>query len=246
MKFDIWTFLFQTINFIVLLFILKRLLFKPVREILQKRRDLVRDSLEKVELTQKEAQALKEEQQTEMNRLAELKVRMVDEMRANVLEEKKKLLAEAGRDAAQQVEKAMALFEKEKAGFEAGLKERAVETVHLFSTNLLRGISDEELHRGIWRRFRNELEQISRDIAARRMHDEEVKIELASAYPLGEEELGALQSALEKEISLKVTIHQTIDETLIAGVTLRSGDMVYDSSLAGQVSAFAMRLKESA
>jgi len=246
MKFDIWTFLFQTINFIVLLFILKRLLFKPVREILQKRRDLVRESLEKVELTQKEAMALKEEQQAELGRLKELKVRMVDEMRASVLEEKKRLLAEAGQDAAERVEKAMALFEKEKAGFEAGLKERAVETVHLFSTNLLRGIADEELHRGIWRRFRNELERISKDIAARAMHDEEVIIELASAYPLGEEELGALQSTMGRELFRKVTIHQTIDETLIAGVTLRSGDMVYDSSLSGQVSAFAMRLEESA
>ena len=245
MKFDIWTFLLQTINFIVLLYILKRLLFKPVRDILQKRRDIVRESLEKVELMQKETLALKEEQQAEMGRLKELKVRMVDEMRADVLEEKKKLLAEAGLDAAERVEKAMALFEKEKAGFEAGLKERAVETVHLFSTNLLRDITDEELHRGIWRRFRNELERISRDIAAKGMHDEEVTIELASAYPLGEEELDSLQSAMGKELSRKVTIHQTIDETLIAGVTLRSGDMVYDSSLAGQVSAFAMRLKES-
>jgi len=246
MKFNIWTFLFQTINFIVLLFILKRLLFRPVRDILQKRRDLVRESLEKVELAQKEAQALKEEQQAEMDKLAELKVRMIDEMRASVLEEKKKLMAEAGRDAAQRVEKAMALFEKEKAGFEAGLKERAVETVHLFSTNLLRDITDEELHRGIWRRFRNEIEKISKDIAARPMPDLEVKIELASAYPLGEEELGTLQSTMGKELSRKVTIHQTIDETLIAGVKLRSGDLIYDSSLAGQVSAFAMRLKENA
>jgi F-type H+-transporting ATPase subunit b len=246
MKFNIWTFLLQTINFIVLLFVLKRLLFRPVRDILQKRRDLVREGLEKAELTQKEAQALKEEQQAEMGRLTELKVRMADEMRANVLEEKKKLLAEAAQDAAQRVEKAMALFEKEKAGFEAGLKERAVETVHLYSTNLLRSISDEELHRGIWRRFQNELERISREIAEKAIHDEELKIELASAYPLGEEELGALRSAIAKEISRKITIHQTIDETLIAGVKLRSGDMVYDCSLAGQVSAFAMRMKESA
>jgi F-type H+-transporting ATPase subunit b len=246
MKFDILTFLFQTINFIVLLFILKRLLFKPVRDILQKRRDLVRESLEKAELTQKEAMALKEEQQAEMNRLAETRVRMIDEMRADVLEEKKKLLAEAGQDAAERVEKAMALFEKEKAGFEAALQEMALETVHLYSTNLLRDITDEELHRGIWRRFQNELESISKDIAARAMHVEEVKIELASAYPLGEEELGALQSALERDLSRKVTIHQTIDETLIAGVTLRSGDMVYDCSLSGQVSAFANQLKESA
>jgi F-type H+-transporting ATPase subunit b len=246
MKFDIWTFLFQTINFIVLLFILKRLLFKPVREILQKRRDLVREILEKAELTKNEAQALKEEQQTEMRRLEELKARMVDEMRASVLEEKKRLLAEAEESAAEQVEKAMALFEKEKAGFEAGLKEKAVETVHLFSTNLLRGIADEELHKGIWRRFQSELEKISRDIAARGMHDDEVTIELASAYPMGEEELGIMQSAMEKELSRKVTIHQTIDGTLLAGIKIRSSDMVYDSSLAGQVSAFAVRLKESA
>lgn len=246
MKFNLWTFLFQTINFIVLFFILKRLLFKPVREILQKRRDLVRESLEKVEATQKEALTLKKEQQAELERLKELKVRMVDEMRADVLEEKKRLLAEAGQDAAERVEKAMALFEKEKAGFEAGLKEKAVETVQLFSTNLLRGITDEELHRGIWRRFQNEMETLSRDIAARAVPDLEVKIELVSAYPLGEEELVALQSAMGKELSREVKIHQTIDKTLIAGVTLRSGDMVYDSSLAGQVSAFAMRLKESA
>ncbi len=245
MKFDVWTFLFQIINFVALLFILKRLLFKPVRDILQKRRNVVRESLEKAELTQKEALALKEEQKAELGKIAELKVRMVDEMRADVLKEKKRLLAEAGRDAEERVEKAMALFEKEKAGFEVGLKERAVETVHLFSTNLLRDITDEELHRGIWRRFRNELKRISRDIAAGAMHDEEVKIELVSAYPLGEEELGALQSTMGKELSRRVTIHQTIDETLIAGVKLRSGDMVYDSSLAGQVSAFAMRLKES-
>jgi F-type H+-transporting ATPase subunit b len=246
MKFDIWTFLFQIINFVALLFILKRLLYRPVREILQKRRDLVRETLEKAERTQREALALKEEQQAELERFKEQKVRMVDEMRANVLEEKKRLLAEAGEDAAERVEKAMALFEKEKAGFEAGLKGRAIETVHLFSTNLLRGITDEELHRGIWRRFQNELERISRDIAARGMLDLEVKIELASAYPLGEEEMGALRSALGKNNSRKVTIHQTIDETLIGGVKLRSGDLVYDSSLAGQVSAFAMRLKESA
>ena len=35
MKFDIWTFLFQIINFVVLLFILKRILYRPVKEIIE-------------------------------------------------------------------------------------------------------------------------------------------------------------------------------------------------------------------
>jgi F-type H+-transporting ATPase subunit b len=244
MKFDIWTFLFQTINFIVLLFILKRLLFRPVRDILEKRRDMVRETVAKAEKIEREALVLKERHELELRKLEELKGRMVDEMKAGVLEERRKLLSEAEKDAAAETEKALALFAMEKARFETGLEERAVAAVSLFSANLLQGISDLELHWGIWRRFLSELGNISRDIAARGTHDEEVTIELESAYPLGEEELGALRSALEKELSGRVTIHQTIDATLIAGVKLRSRDMVYDSSLSGQVSAFAMRLKE--
>ena len=246
MKFDIWTFLFQIINFVALLFILKRLLFRPVRNILEKRRDIIRETVARAERIEKEALELKERHQQELRKLEELKVRMVDEMKAGVLEERRTLLSAAEKEAALEIEKAMALFEMDKTRFEAELRDRVVATVSVFSANLLQGIADKELHRGIWRRFLNEMEGISRDIAARGMHDEEVTIELASAFPLGEEELGALQGAMEKELSRKVTIHQTIDGTLIAGVKLRSRDMVYDSSLSGQVSAFAMRLKETA
>jgi F-type H+-transporting ATPase subunit b len=246
MKFDIWTFLFQIINFIALLFILKRLLFRPVREILEKRRDIVRETVAKADRIEKDALELKESYLQELRKLEEIKVRMVDEMKASVHEERRKLLSAAEKEAATEIEKALSLFAMEKTRFEADLQDRAVATVTVFSANLLQGIADEELHRGIWRRFLNELERISLDIAERGMHGEEVTMELTSAYPLGEDELGSLQSALEKGLSQKVMIHQTIDKTLIAGVKLRSRDMVYDSSLAGQVSAFAMRLKEAA
>lgn len=244
MKFNIWTFIFQTINFIVLLFILKRLLFRPVRDILQKRRDLVRDSLEKAELAQREALALKEAQQAEMGRLAELKSRMVDEMRVGVLEVKKRLLADAELDAAERVEKGMALFEKEKAGFEAELKEKGVETVSVFSAKILGDIADEELHRGVWRRFLAELDTVSQEIAARREDGKTVTVELVSAYPMGAEDLAELKVRMERSLSREVAIHWTVDPDLIAGVKISSGDKVYDSSLAGQVNAFAARLKE--
>jgi F-type H+-transporting ATPase subunit b len=245
MKFDIWTFFFQIINFVALLFILKRLLFRPVREILEKRRDLVQETVAKADRMEKEALELKERYQQELRKLEELKVGMVDELKASVLEERRTLLSEAEKEAAAEIEKSLALFAMEKTRFEAELRDKAVAAVSVFSANLLQGIADEELHRGIWRRFLNELERISREIAARGIHDEEVTIELASAYPLREEDLGALQSAMEKDLSRKVMIHQTIDETLIAGVKLKSQDMVYDSSLAGQVSAFAILLKEA-
>lgn len=244
MKFNIWTFLFQIINFVVLLFILKRLLYKPVRQILEKRREFIRETVENAEKTKEEAQELKERREKEMRELDELKVRMLDEMRGAVLEEKKKLLIEAEREAASRIEKAMALFETEKAGFESGLKARAVETVTVFSANLLRDIADKELHLALWRKLLDEAGVISREIAERGVREETVTIELYSAYPLAAEEIDALRSVMERRLSRQVTINPSVDGTLLAGAKLRTWDMVYDSSLAGQVNAFGLRLKE--
>ena len=246
MKFDIWTFTFQIINFIVLLFILKRLLYKPIREILRKRRELVEKTIEDAEKTKKEALELKAEHLREIDRLGELKIRMVEEMNAEVLEEKKRLLGEAAKEAGMRIEKGMALLEIEKAGFENELKEKAIETACVFSSNLLRDIADEELHRGIYRKGLAGLAGIAQELARTGLKDEAVAIEIISAYPLGEEELVALRREMEKYLAGKVTINSTVDSTLMAGMKIKTCDLVYDSSLSGQVSAFMMKLKEIA
>ncbi len=245
MKFDIWTFLFQVINFVVLLFILKRLLYRPVREILQKRRDLVRETMEKAEQMRKEALELKERHLQEMERLGGLRERMTEEMKAEVLEEKKRLVAAAEEEAAMRIEKATALFDLEKTRFRDEMKRNAVESVRIFSTNLLRDVADEELHKGIWRRLLVKLEVILRDMADRGLKEETVTVELISAYPVPDEELEALRNIMERGLSRSVAISSVIDATLIAGVKIRVSDMVYDSSLSGQVGAFAARLQVS-
>jgi len=244
MKFDIWTFAFQIINFIVLLFILKRLLYRPIREILLKRRELVEKIIEDAEKTKKEALELKAEHSREMDKLGELKVRIVEEMKEEVLKERKRLIGEAEKDAAMRIEKGKALLEMEKTGIENELKEKAMDIVSAFSAGLLRDIADEELHRGIWRKFLAELEGIAKDIAARGLKDETVALELASAFPLTDEELGALRGDMEKYLSREVTISCAVDSALIAGLRIKAGDMVYDSSLSGQIGLFLMKLKE--
>ncbi len=243
MKFNVWTFLFQIINFIVLLFILKRLLYRPVRQILEKRRDLIRKSMEDAEKMTNEALELKKLREQELRELDAQKARMLDEMRGEVLEEKKKFLLDAEKEAGTRVERAMALFEVEKSGFERGLKEQAVETVQLFSAKILRDIADRDLHRSLWRRFLAELGPIAEEVAERVAREETIEIGLISAYPTTEDEIDALCRLLEGRLAKPVTINAEVDAALIAGVRLRTRDMVYDSSLAGQVEAFGSRLK---
>jgi F-type H+-transporting ATPase subunit b len=243
MKFDIWTFLFQIINFVVLLFILKRLLYRPVREILERRREQIQKTVEEAERTREEALELKARHEKELRELDDVKSRMLDRMHGEVLEERKRLLAEAEREGEAQIERERTLFETEKRGFEGVMKEKVLETVALFSSRLLRDIADEELHRALWRRLLGGIEAISREISERGMKEGVVGIEVVSAYPIREEDILELKRGLEGLLSREVAITPALDGTLIAGVKLRTEDMVYDSSLSGQIKEFGARLK---
>ncbi|MCF6156213.1 MAG: F0F1 ATP synthase subunit B [Candidatus Brocadia sp.] len=244
MKFNIWTLLFQIINFIVLLFILKRILYKPVREIIEKRRGLIAKTVEDAEKTKKEAQGLKEKHEEELKKLKELQNQMLERAREEALKDRNKLLSEAEKDAVKIIEKEKALFDAEKRRVEAELKNKTLEIASVFASNLLGDISDEELHKAIFRKLMKENGKIVSDISKIKAEGETLNVDLVSAYPLKADEIKMFQETIESQLAKKVNINMTVDKALIAGVRIKAYDMIYDSSLAGQVNALASRLKE--
>lgn len=245
MKFNIWTLLFQIINFVVLLFILKRILYKPIREIIEKRRGLIARTVEDAEKTKKEAQALKEKCEEELKKVKELRSQMLERTREEALKDRNKLLGEAGKDAAKIIEKERALFDAEKKRAEAELKNKTLEIASVFVSNLLEDIADEELHKAIFRKLAKENGKIVSDISKIKEKGETLPIDLVSAYPLKTDEVKMFQETVESQLAKKVSINTTVDKTLIAGIRIKACDMIYDCSLAGQVNALASRLKET-
>lgn len=246
MKFDIWTFLFQIINFAVLLFILKRLLYKPILEIMEKRRGLIAKTVEDAEMAKKEAIELKEKYQEEMDNLKELQIQMLEKIKGEAETERKRLMNEAEKEAGKVIEKEMAIFNTEKRRLNTEMKDKAIDNVSVFASNLLKDISDEELHKGIFRKLLNELGRIATDIKKIKGKDETPTLDLITAYPLNEEELRKFQNTIESHIPQKVIVNITVDNSLIAGIRIKAYDMVYDSSLSGQIDALTLRLKETA
>jgi F-type H+-transporting ATPase subunit b len=245
MKFDVWTFAFQVINFIVLLFILKRILYKPVREIIEKRRGLIHQNIEDAEKTKKEALELKERYQQEMDKLKEFKSQMLEKLHEEVEEERKKLMSKAKEEADEVIEKERVLFDREKGRLESELKDKAVETVSIFASNLLTNLSDENLHRAVYGRLFKEIQQIATTMPAGKEKDGPLTIDLITAYPSNENEIREIQEAIESLISHKVFLNTIIDKSLIAGAKIKVYDMIYDASLSGQINALMLKLKET-
>ncbi|NLD46155.1 MAG: F0F1 ATP synthase subunit B [Clostridiaceae bacterium] len=79
MVFDIPTFVFTIINLVVLYIILKRILFKPVTEFMEKRADSIRESLDKVEREKSQALEIKAKYEDELKKAEEQAERIIKE-----------------------------------------------------------------------------------------------------------------------------------------------------------------------
>lgn len=73
-------------------------------------------------------------------------------------------------------------------------------------------------------------------------HQQVVHAEIATALPLSEAQVTALQARLSRATGQQVTMRATVDPALIGGMTARIGSTVYDGSLATQLEKMRARL----
>ena len=59
----------------------------------------------------------------------------------------------------------------------------------------------------------------------------EIQVSLKTALPLEEAQEASLKKALEKALSKKVIIEQTVEEELLGGMAIRAGSILIDGSL---------------
>ena len=112
-----WNVIFQIINIIVFFLLLKKFLFKPVTDIMEKRENLIRSQMEEAEDSRKKANELKAEYQAQLEGAKEEAAAILKEAKARGEKEYELQLANAGRDAQKLIRDAQesARLEREKA-----------------------------------------------------------------------------------------------------------------------------------
>ena len=245
MKFDLWTIALQIINFGVLLLILKRILYKPVREIMERRRAQAVSALEQAENARKAAQELLAKAQVERQALEDKRGQLLDDMKTEIAQQREKMLAETDLEVQRHIAKERALFAAEKTHQMAETREQALAAVTQFAGNVFAGLADAELHQALLRRLLDEVEKIGADFPGATRAKGALNAEAACAYPLGEEGDRLLREALESATACQVNLKTTIDRELLAGVKVLIGDWVYDASLKGQLTTFMTKVRRN-
>jgi F-type H+-transporting ATPase subunit b len=87
--------LFQIANFLILFFILKKVLYKPLLEFLEKRRSKIEDGLNKAEKFEEEWQKIKEKEKETMDRAEKAALLIAEKARIDAQGKEKELAEEA-------------------------------------------------------------------------------------------------------------------------------------------------------
>lgn len=240
MELDWTTFILEIANFLVLVWILKHFLYRPVLKVIARRRDQIEDSLSEARDTRQQANTLKEQFE---GRLAgwetekeEAHARLMEEIAA----ERQRLMVAVAKAMDEERAKRKAIEERQQQEWLRVAAEQGVAQGQAFATRLLERLAGPELEMGLFGLLLQELSQLPeqqrKDLAT--AADREAKLDILSAYPLAAAQRAELATALQTLLGRELPAEFGEQPDLVAGFLITVGPWVMHANLRDELRFF--------
>lgn len=218
---SLWNVALQTVNFLVLVWLLQRFLFKPVRASLSRRQDAIAASLRDADRKTSEADRVIREYGEKSADIAQQAARAREQAIAGAEQEAHRIRDEALRQSLMEVDRARAQIERERSEALRVLEGRAAELATSLAARLLREALPDSDASFLWRATSSidALDAEGRVAAGR--HFAKGPVETISSRPLDEPTRERFERWLSHLAGGPVPATYHVDESLIAGVELR-------------------------
>lgn len=127
----------QVVNFLVIIFVLQKLLYKPILDMIEKRKKEIAEGLSLTEKMRAEEEKLKEKQDKAMARAREDALEVIEDAKKQAKEVEKELLADAHTQAAAVLARAKAEAEEMHKAAKADIRKEAVDLAVVMAKRLL-------------------------------------------------------------------------------------------------------------
>ncbi|MCD6550312.1 F0F1 ATP synthase subunit delta [bacterium] len=222
----------QIINFVVLLWLLKRFLYQPILEILEER-------TKKIKRIEKEKEEI-ERRKIEIQRKEEEIIKKTKEKTKEIIEQAKEISQEEKERIIKKAEEGAKLIlreAREKAEVEIErLKEQERQEVIKKTQEVLKEVLSSSFNRFLHRKYLEEVIDELQQTDFSSIKKEVVFVKAVFAFPPTEEEEKAISNLIFKKVKNSVFKTQ-VDSDLIAGVKISIGEDLFliDASLAGKI-----------
>jgi F-type H+-transporting ATPase subunit b len=239
MEFEWTTFFLEILNFLVLLWLLQRFLYKPVQAVIARRRADIEQQLAVARTIQDQAEALRLQYE---NRLADWE-REKEQTRLQLIEalaqEESRRREQMQQALAQEQEKARALENRRRQELLEQLGQQAVALGARFVARLLSRLASPALEASL-------VTMVVEDLAAHKLDGgnalqralQEDSVQIASAYPLAETQRQVLLDALRRLAGHDIGATFTQNGDLLAGLRISAGSCLLHANLRDELEFF--------
>lgn len=235
MNIHFWTFVFQIFNFVAVAFVLHRLLYRPLHEAIDRRRQATEAAQAEADRAKRDAEALEAQLEAERAEAERRREEVLRETHRQAEAEGNRLIEEARRRAAEQKKDLSEQLERDRQRALAKLREDLVRSAVDLAERFLKQAADRTLHQQLVARLIETLAGLSPDegriLQATWSPDEQVVIETAAE--LDPQTLARVTAAVADVVGEKVAIEVKLKPALVSGVCLRLGGHVWDATISG-------------
>jgi len=236
------TFILEMINFLVLVWILKRFLYKPVLDVIARRQSGIDKALSDSEALHQKAEQLQRQYE---GRIAEWENerRQARESLAGELDaERTRRMSEIQASLEQERERSRVADARRQANEARMLEEKAMSQAAGFASRLLGMAAGPELHKRLVDLLAEELEALSAGrLESVRSHYAKTPeaIVVTSPFPLSDDQRRRLEKVLKKTTGSEVPVRYETGEELLAGLRVVIGAWVLGANIQDELKGFA-------
>lgn len=235
------TFFLEAINFLVLVWLLKRLFYLPVKRAVTERRAAVQKTLGDAEKARREAEDLKSKYEGRLQEWEQEKERQRGEFRNELNDERTRQLKLIETSLKMEREKAEAREQKQAFERRANEEKQALQQALQFTSRLLGDLASQELEGKIVDltvgHIASGTERFATSFGPQSGDSHSVTVR--SAYPLSESRRSALAATLKRRLGDNLPITFNVDQRLLAGLEIAIGSYVLRANLRDELEYFS-------
>lgn len=240
MQFDWTTFVLEIINFLILIWVLQRLLYRPIMDVIAQRRAVIDQTVAEAQAAEANATALRQQYDERMAAWQKEKesaqIKLVEEIEAK----RAHLIAALQTELAAEREKHRALEQQQAAVQQRQRDKDASAAAANFAARLLSRLAEPALEARICTLVREDLEVLpSVEVLREALGKKGLLVHITSAFLLDENQREGIRAALSGLAGIPVSCRFEQDTSLIAGLLISIGPWLLRANLRDDLKFFA-------
>lgn len=243
MEFDLSTFVLEIINFLILIWILQRLFYKPLLAVIAKRKQFIEQSLADANAMQQQADEQRSLYENRQKLWEQEKQSALTTLQQQIAAERQTQMDKLAVEFEQEKQKISRLLTRQQQEFQQQLEKQALQNGARFAGMLLQQAASPELEARLLIMLLDNLTTLPAQTLDTK---KTLPINVTSVYPLSVEQQQALEQKLSALINRPLHFHYAQNAALIAGLCIDMGTWVLHANLQHELVGFTEILNNHA